>query len=104
MVRPGLRRKKKVQKRLPSGKTVTRYRRPMHSKHKCGVCGAVLHGTPRGRPIDIRRLFKSKRSPERPFGGQLCSKCSRKVIALRAKLKHKSIGSDAVPISLKRYM
>ena len=104
MVRPGLKRKKKVQRKIPSGKPVTRYRRGMHSKHKCGVCGGVLHGTPRGKPIQIKRLKKSRRSPERPYGGQLCSSCTRKVVAMKAKLKHKVLKEDEVPISLKRYL
>jgi len=104
MVRPGLRRMKKVQKKTPGGRLKTVYRRKMHSKHKCAICGGELAGVPRGRPALIKRLTKSKRRPTRPFGGQLCSKCTRKIVALKAKLKLKSIGVDAVPLSIRRYV
>lgn len=104
MVRPGLRRMKQVKQKTPGGKLKTAYRRKMYSKHKCGICGGELAGVPRGKPVVIKRLTKSKRRPTRPFGGQLCSKCSRKVIAMKAKLKLKTIGIDDVPISLRRYV
>ena len=104
MVRPGLRRMKSVKKRIPSGKVKTVYRRGVYSKHKCAICSAELAGTPRGKPIKIQRLTRSKRRPTRPFGGQLCSKCTRKIVALRAKLKLKLISIDTIPLSLRKYV
>ena len=104
MVRPGLRRMKKVKRRTPGGALKFIFKRKMHSKHKCALCSGELSGVPRGRPAIIGRLTKSKRRPTRPFGGQLCSKCSRKVVAMKAKLKLKSISIDAVPISLRKYV
>ena len=41
------------------------------------VCGAVLHGIPSLRSSQIRKLSKSEKGPERPYGGNLCSKCMR---------------------------
>ncbi len=104
MVRPGLRRMKKVKRRTPGGALRFIFKRKMHSKHKCAICDSELAGTPRGKPIIIKRLKKVQRRPTRPFGGQLCSKCMRKVVAMKAKLKLKSIGVDAVPISLRKYV
>jgi large subunit ribosomal protein L34e len=49
-------------------------------KARCAICGAELHGIPRKR-----RLAKSKRSIRRPWGGYLCSRCSRKALKERIK-------------------
>lgn len=95
---------KKVRKRTPSGKVKVAYKHKKHSKHVCAICKEVLHGKPRGRPVEIRKLSKSQRKPERPFGGHLCSKCSRKIISLRAKLKHGLIKKEEIPLSLSRYV
>ncbi|MBD3263278.1 hypothetical protein GF374_02775 [Candidatus Woesearchaeota archaeon] len=95
---------KKIRRRTPSGKTKIVYKHKKPGKHKCAVCGALLHGKPRGRPVEIKRLNKSKRKPERPFGGKLCSKCSRKIQSLRAKLKHGVIKEEDIPLSLMKYV
>jgi large subunit ribosomal protein L34e len=104
MVRLSLRRLKKTKTRLPSGKLKTVYKKGKTSKHKCALCDTALAGTPRGRPIEISRITKSNRRPTRPFGGQLCSKCTRKIVALKAKLKLKLINADDIPLSLRTYV
>jgi large subunit ribosomal protein L34e len=68
---------KKIKRRTPSGKSVIRRGRPNPSKPKCAECGSPLHGMPRMRPVDVKRTPKSKRKPNRPFGGNLCPKCTR---------------------------
>jgi len=95
---------KQVRKRTPGGKVKIVYKHKRPGKHVCAICKEVLHGKPRGRPVEIRKLSKSERRPERPFGGMLCSKCSRKIISLRAKLKHGLIKKEEIPISLSKYM
>ena len=95
---------KKIRQRTPGGRTIIQYKHKKHSKHVCAICKELLHGKPRGRPIEIRKLAKSKRAPERPFGGMLCSKCARKVQSLRAKLKFGIIKKEDVPLSLMRYV
>jgi large subunit ribosomal protein L34e len=67
-----------MHKRTPGGQNVLRYKKKKPSKHVCAECGAILHGVPRGRPYEIKKLSKTKRTPNRPFGGYLCSKCLRK--------------------------
>ncbi|MFQ5892309.1 MAG: 50S ribosomal protein L34e, partial [Candidatus Methanofastidiosia archaeon] len=64
--------------RTPGGRRVIHYERRKPSFHKCASCGAKLHGVPRGNPFEIRRLPKSKRRPQRPYGGYLCPKCLKK--------------------------
>ncbi|MAF35974.1 50S ribosomal protein L34e [archaeon] len=70
--------KKKVYKRLPGGTTVVRFKKRKPSKAACAGCGAVLHGVARGTNTQRKHMTKSSKRPERPFGGMLCSKCSRK--------------------------
>lgn len=95
---------RKMQKRTPGGRTVTQYLHKLHSKHICAICKETLHGKPRGRPIEIHKLSKSERRPERPFGGMLCSKDARVVLSYRAKVKHGLLKPEQVPISLKGYL
>lgn len=47
-----------------------------------------LHGVPRGRPVDLKRMTKSQRRPQRPFGGVLTSQ------AMRAKFKDQARSLD----------
>jgi large subunit ribosomal protein L34e len=77
---------KRTFKKTPGGETVLHYKRKKPSKHICAECGKQLHSVPRGRPYQIRKLSKSKRRPNRPFGGNLCSECVRRVFKAEARL------------------
>ena len=68
---------KKISKRLPGGKTIVRIISKKPSKAVCGSCGIVLHGVARGTNTARKNMSKSSKRPERPYGGVLCSKCSR---------------------------
>ncbi|MDD3454755.1 MAG: 50S ribosomal protein L34e, partial [Methanobacteriales archaeon] len=72
-------------KRTPGGRTVIHYKKKKPSKHVCAGCSKPLHGVPRGRPYQIRKLPKSKRRPNRPYGGYYCSECMRKVFKEEAR-------------------
>ena len=95
---------KKIKKKTPGGRTVIHTKPKKTSKKKCALCSAVLPGVARGRKIEIKRLAKSKMVPKRPFGGVLCSKCSRKIQLLRIRLKAGIIKDHEIPISLKNYV
>ena len=75
--------RKKV--RTPGNRLVTHYSRGKPSAAKCAKCGKPLHGVPRLRPSGVRKLPKSKRRPERPYGGNLCPTCMRKVFIDKAR-------------------
>lgn len=68
---------KRINKRTPGGRNVLRYKKKKPNKHVCGECGQLLHGVPRGRPFEIKKLSKTKKRPSKPFGGYLCTKCLR---------------------------
>jgi large subunit ribosomal protein L34e len=76
---------RRIFKKTPGGKTVLRYKKKKPSKHICAECGKFLHGVPRGRPYEIRKLSKSKKRPNRPYGGNLCPECARKVFKREAR-------------------
>ncbi len=95
---------RRVQRVTPGGRTVVHYNYKSQGKHTCAICGDVLLGKPRGKPFEIAKLSKSERKPERPFGGMLCSPCSRRIMKLRAQLKGGLIKQEEVPISLRGYV
>ena len=69
----------KVKKRIPGNKTNVHFKRRNPSPAKCGNCGKKLNGVPRLRPKKLVKLTKTKKRPERPYGGHLCSSCSREI-------------------------
>ena len=72
--------KRRVFKKLPGKRTTVHYESRKPSKAKCAECGAELKGVPRERPYKMQNMPKTKKRPERPYGGVLCSKCTRKKI------------------------
>ena len=80
-----VRKAKKIKKRTPTGRSVMRRGRRKPSHAKCANCGARLHGMPRLRPSKFKSLPKSKRRPNRPYGGNLCSSCMRELF--KGKIK-----------------
>ena len=87
MVKPGQRSRtlRRVFRRTPGGKTVLHFMKRKPSKAKCGKCGRLLAGVPRERPYKMMRLSKTKKRPERPYGGVLCSACTRQKIVSEAR-------------------
>lgn len=67
----------KKQVRTPGARVVTHYNERKPKAAVCAVCSTKLKGVPRGRPAQIRALPKTHRRPERPYGGVLCSACTR---------------------------
>jgi len=77
VVRPGLRGKPYKLVRTPGGRLV---RRPVEFKRKearCAWCHGELHGTPALSKVEMKRLPKSRKRPERPYGGYVCARCLR---------------------------
>ena len=75
MPKPGHKSKSKriIQRKVPGGRTVTHYENKIPSKAKCGNCGTELHGIPK----NVKKLAKTERTVNRPYGGHYCSKCMR---------------------------
>ena len=75
MVRPSLRSGKRKIRKTPKQHYKIISVKKKHNKPVCAECGAILHGTARGSPHEVRKLSKSQRRPSRPYGGYLCSRC-----------------------------
>ena len=71
---------RKVHRKTPGGKTIVQFKRRKPGKAKCASCGKVLPGTARKLPYKMKKMAKTKKRPERPYGGILCSGCMRKKI------------------------
>ena len=69
----------KIKRRTPSGKIAFHNRKERPTPVKCANCKSPLHGIPRLIPSKMKKLSVSERRPERPYGGYLCSNCSREV-------------------------
>ena len=76
---------RRVQRRVPGGRTVQHYRREKPKQAHCEKCRKPLAGVPRERPYRMRTMAKTKKRPSRPFGGTLCSSCMRKEILTRTR-------------------
>jgi len=71
---------RKVFVKTPGSRTVVHYRESKPSKAICGSCKKPLSGVPRDRPAVMAKVPKTARRPERPYGGVLCSKCTRQLL------------------------
>ena len=73
----------RVKKRAIS-RLVTHYNKKKPAKSHCGTCGTVLSGVALNH-VTIKKLSKTQRRPQRPFGGVLCARCSRETLKKRAR-------------------
>ena len=82
MPRPGLRtsRFRRIIRKIPGGALVIHYKKKKPGQARCASCGKPLSGVKRNIPSKIRKLAKSKKKPNRPYGGNLCPKCSREAV------------------------
>ena len=71
---------RKIFRKVPGGGTNIHFKKRKPKAARCGNCGAALKGIPRELPFRMRSMAKTKKRPERPFGGILCSKCMRQEI------------------------
>ena len=82
--------------KTPGGRVTIHFFKGKAGKHHCALCACELHGVPHGqRTSGVRKLAKTKRRPNVPFGGTLCSNCRETVFVEAAKVKHgfKEIGA-----------
>ena len=87
MPRPALRSRsfRKMKKHLPGGVSIIHYLKRRPSNAKCSNCGSQLHGVARERPSILKKMSKSKKKPSRPYGGNLCTKCTREEMKNKAR-------------------
>ncbi|NQU98349.1 50S ribosomal protein L34e [Candidatus Woesearchaeota archaeon] len=76
---------RKVFRKASGGKTVVHYKKKKPKQHSCASCGKKLIGIPRLSPVKMQNTPKTKKRPERPYGGILCSACTRKKITSESR-------------------
>ena len=76
---------RRLQVKLPGGRTVWHYEERKPRNAKCGKCGSALKGIKRERPVKMRNMARTMKTVQRPYGGNLCSRCMRSLIIGRAR-------------------
>ena len=99
--RKGIRR---VQRKTPGGRTVVHYEKKNISKAVCAICKGYLQGLNIGTSAEMKKLSRTDRTVQRPFGAYLCSPCSREILSWRARVKHKLVKADDVPIHYRQFV
>jgi large subunit ribosomal protein L34e len=74
-----------LKKRRTPSKTVIIQTERKVRRARCAVCGKPLHGVPRLKQTEMRKLPKTKRRPERPYGGYMCTVCTREQLRQKAR-------------------
>ena len=91
---------RKVTKRTPGNKSVNHYsRRKKNTKHYCAVTHEPLKGMDSSQGI-----AKTKRTPNRKFGGHLTPAVTKEIITYANRVKHGLIKLEDVPIRIKKYI
>ena len=75
-----------IKRKTPSGKITLHERRRRPSQAKCANCKSPLHSIQRKIPSEFKKLSASERKPERPYGGYLCSNCTKEIFRERARM------------------
>jgi len=76
---------KRTQRVTPGHKTVTRYNRKKIGVARCQLTGQKLNGMPRVHKIKLKKLSKSAKRPNRPFGGVLSPVAMKRVLIERVR-------------------
>ncbi len=76
---------RRVKKKLPGGSTRMSYDKRKPGLHRCSKCGIELKGIPRLRPFKAQNTPKTKKRPERAFGGFLCANCLKAKLIAKAR-------------------
>ncbi len=71
--------------RLPGGRSKVTVKQKRSSRVVCAVTGKPLQAVPQARSAKLQTISKSKRRPERPYGGVLSSKATRKLLITKAR-------------------
>lgn len=77
---------KKIRIRIPSGRSVIRYKRKRIGFSVCANCNRQLHGTPRLTVAEIGKLAKTQKRPSRAYGGYLCGNCTKDLFREKARM------------------
>ncbi len=86
---------RRVHVKTPGGTTVTHYKRRKPKKAHCARCGKVLAGTPHVLPKKLKKISKTWKRPERPYGGVLCGTCMKQLMLKNAQAEAARMFTEA---------
>ncbi len=69
----------------PGGEHKIHYKKRKPETPKCAICKIPLKGISRGRSRAMKNTAKSRKTVERPYGGNLCSKCMRSIVKRKGR-------------------
>lgn len=70
---------------LPSGAKSMHFLKRKPSRAVCANCKKELSGVPAELPKKLKTMPKTKKRPERPYGGVLCPSCMREAFKEKAR-------------------
>ena len=76
--------KRRVYVRTPTGVRI-HYKARKTKVGNCPVTGEVLKGVPRASAAERKRMAKTKKRPQRPYGGVLSSRAMRRLVINEAR-------------------
>jgi large subunit ribosomal protein L34e len=91
-------------RRSPGGRKIKIAKEEKPAAAKCAVCGAKLQAVPRRSNTQMSRLARTLKRPQRPFGGILCSNCSRSMYKEKVRLDAGLISKDDVDVKRLRFL
>ena len=84
---------RKIHVRVPKRGHVIHYKRKVKGKKSaCAICGANLSGVAR------------RKSPNRTYGGNLCTSCSSRVLVARSRVASGSISMSDIDVKMQKYV
>jgi len=69
--------------KTPGGKIKIHYKKKTAKPASCGECGKKLQGVPTGTSKEMAKFKKTEKRPDRPYGGNLCSACTKAKIKVK---------------------
>lgn len=76
---------RRIHVRTPGGRNVIHYEARKPSRPHCASCGTMMHGMKAMLSRAMHSVPKTQKRPERPYGGELCSACMRRIIIGQAR-------------------
>jgi large subunit ribosomal protein L34e len=71
---------RRIMVKVPGGTTRLVYKQRKPDRAKCSGCEDLLKGMSSMLHSKVKNTAKTKKRPQRPYGGVLCSKCMRKLL------------------------
>lgn len=84
---------RKIHVRVPKRGHVLHFKRRLKGKAQaCALCGSPLPGVAR------------RKTPNRMYGGNLCTQCSSRVLTVRSRLAGGSMQMSEVDVTMQKYV